>query len=98
MTEEELLEKIGDTIQTLYQNKEIEGLEKVKELFPVFQSMLQERAAVGVSDEVLSCFSMLKELVVNFQDQNMLGMADCLEEKAVSFIQYYYQSAGQSMH
>lgn len=98
MTEKELLEKIGDTIRTLYQNKEIEGLEKVKELLPVFQNMLQERAAVEVSDEELSCFLMLKELVVNFQEQNMLGMADCLEEKAVSFIQYYYQSAEQSMH
>lgn len=98
MTEKELLEKIGDTIRTLYQNKEIEGLEKVKELLPVFQNMLQERAAVEVSNEVLNCFSMLKDLVVNFQEQNMLGMADCLEEKAVSFIQYYYQSAEQSMH
>lgn len=98
MTEKELLEKIGDTIRTLYQNKEIEGLEKVKELLPVFQNMLQERAAVEVSDEELGCFLMLKELVVNFQEQNMLGMADCLEERAVSFIQYYYQSAEQSMH
>lgn len=94
MTEKELLEKTGDTIRTLYQNKEIEGLEKVKELLPIFQSMLQEKAAAGVSNEVVGFFSMLKELIANFQDQNMLGMADCLEEKAVSFIQYYYQSAG----
>ena len=78
----ELYEKTQEAIRILYQNKEIEGLKAVQMLLPEYQSLLQELLAEGNQEEVLLFFGRLKELVRCFQEQNMIGMADCLDELA----------------
>lgn len=78
--EKELLEKTSNAMIALYQNKEIDGLKMVKELLPIYQNLLQEMVVMGKNEEVLSFFKIVKELVRHFQDQNMIGMADCLDE------------------
>ena len=35
---------------------------------------------------------MLRELLENYQNQDMIGIADCLLEKAVLFMQFYFQN------
>lgn len=91
MTEKELIAKVEDTMIKLYQNRELEGLQQVKDLLPVFQDMIQQILAVQMNQETMGYFTMLKELVAGFQDQNMLGMADCLKQNAFGLIECYYQ-------
>ena len=84
----ELLGKIENTAVLLYQNKEEEGIAETKRLIQQFQNIIQ-----GMTEEQLSgggkfAFVMLKELVENYQQQDMLGMADCLMEKSVLFVRF----------
>ena len=80
MNEINLYKKTQDAMKTLYQNKEVEGLKKVQELLPEYQSVVQGLLDSGKETEALLYFSSLKVLVKHFQEQNMIGMADCLDE------------------
>lgn len=79
-------------IQNLYQNKEHEAVEQVTKLMPVYQQIVQELVIEKNNTDAMPFFYMLKELVECYQMQDMLGMADCLEENALHMIQYYEQS------
>lgn len=89
MTEHELFVRAEDTIQKLYQNRELEALQQVKELLPVLQEMIQKLVAEQINNDTMRFFQMLKELVENFKNQDMLGMADCLQENVFDLIRYY---------
>lgn len=92
MGEKELLREIEETGCMLYQNKEHEAIKKVAELMGIFQNMIkdqtQEQLALGGNFALV----MLRELLEAYQSLDMLGMADCLREKAVLFVQFYFQN------
>lgn len=92
MNEKELLREIEETSRMLYQNKEHEALKKVAKLLEIFQNMIsnqtQELLAIGQNFTLV----MLRELLEAYQNLDMLGMADCLMEKATLFVQFYFQN------
>lgn len=92
MNEKELLREIEETSRMLYQNKEHEALKKVAELLGIFQNMVsnqtQEQLAVGGNFALV----MLRELLESYQNLDILGMADCLMEKTILFVQFYFQN------
>lgn len=88
MTEQELLQQLDEISQMLYQNKAQKAMEEVRVLLQTLQDMVKSVA----HDEVIEfTMEMLKELVEAYQQQDVLGMADCLQEKATLFVQFYFQ-------
>lgn len=91
MNGNDVINKIQETIELLYQNHEQKGIAAVEELLVLFQNMLQnltEEQTVGCGKFALL---MLKELLEAYQNQDVLGMADCLMEKSMIFVQFVYQ-------
>ena len=75
----------------LYQNKEQEAVQQVQELLVIFQNMIQQtREQMELSANF--ALIMQQELLENFQNADMLGMADCLKEKALLFTEFYFQT------
>ncbi len=90
MDENTLLEKINETGYMLYQNREQEGIAAVAELLPVFQNMIKDQIESQMAEGGAFALVMLRELLEAYQSQDILGMADCLMEKAVLFVQFYF--------
>lgn len=92
MDKQTLLSQINETAYTLYQNREQEGLEKTAALLEIFQSMMtgltEEQVNLGGKFAII----MMQELLENYQQQDILGIADCLMEKAVLFVQFYHRT------
>ena len=91
MDENILQQKIDETVIALYQNREQEAMQQAKELLPIFQNMIQNQTSEQVQAAGNFALLMLRELLENYQSQDMIGMADCLLEKAVLFTQFYFQ-------
>ena len=72
----------------LYQNREQEGIEKVAELLPILQAMVQQMSKQQTESCGNFALIMMKELLENYQRQNVIGMADCLMEKVELFVQF----------
>lgn len=92
MNENVLQQKISETVIMLYQNREQEAMQQVKELLLIFQNMIQNQTSEQVQTAGDFAVLMLRELLENYQNQDMIGMADCLLEKAVLFMQFYFQN------
>lgn len=92
MDENILQQKIDETVIALYQNREQEAMQQVKELLLIFQNMIQNQTSEQVQTAGDFAVLMLRELLENYQNQDMIGMADCLLEKAVLFMQFYFQN------
>lgn len=90
MNENTLLEKINETGYMLYQNREQEGIAAVGELLPLFQNMIKDQTESQMEEGGVFVLMMLRELLEAYQSQDMLGMADCLMEKSVLFVQFYF--------
>ena len=91
MDENILQQKIDETVIALYQNREQEAMQQAKELLLIFQNMIQNQTSEQVQAAGNFALLMLRELLENDQSQDMIGMADCLLEKAVLFTQFYFQ-------
>lgn len=91
MDENVLQKKISETVIALYQNREQEAMQQVKELLLIFQNMIQNQTSEQVQAAGNFALLMLRELLESYQNQDMIGMADCLLEKAVLFTQFYFQ-------
>ena len=91
MDENILQQKIDETVIALYQNREQEAMQQAKELLLIFQNMIQNQTSEQVQAAGNFALLMLRELLENYQSQVMIGMADCLLEKAVLFTQFYFQ-------
>ena len=92
MNENVLQQKISETVIMLCQNREQEAMQQVKELLLIFQNMIQNQTSEQVQAAGDFAVLMLRELLENYQNQDMIGMADCLLEKAVLFMQFYFQN------
>ena len=92
MNRTELQQKIKTAYYLLYQNKEQEAVQQVKELLGIFQNMLQQQTKEQMELSGKIALIMQQELLENFQNVDMLGMADCLKEKAVLFTEFYFQN------
>lgn len=79
MKEEQLMEKTKEAICCLYQNREHEAIAHVAELLPLYQRQIQDLLTEGENEQAIVLLNAVKELVENYQAQDMLGMADCLE-------------------
>lgn len=90
MTEQKLLLKVDEVSQLLYQNKTQKGLGEVRELLPELQTMVKTVSQMQ-SEAITFSMEMLKELVEAYQNQDVLAMADCLQEKVTLFVQFYFQ-------
>ena len=91
MDENVLQKKISETVIALYQNREQEAMKQVKELLLIFQNMIQNQTSEQVQAAGNFALLMLRELLESYQNQDMIGMADCLLGKAVLFTQFYFQ-------
>lgn len=91
MDEKILLGKINETSYMLYQNREQEGIAAVVELLLQFQDMIQNQSESQMAEGGAFALMMLRELLEAYQSQDILGMADCLMEKSVLFVQFYFQ-------
>lgn len=91
MDENVLQKKISETVIALYQNREQEAMQQVKELLLIFQNMIQNQTSEQVQAAGNFALLMQRELLENYQNQDMIGMADCLLGKAVLFTQFYFQ-------
>ena len=87
-----LHKKINETVLLLYQNKEQEAMQQTKELIIVFQDMIQNQTKEQAEASGNFAILMQRELLENYQSLDMLGMADCLIEKAVLFTKFYFQN------
>lgn len=92
MEENFLLDTINETASLLYQNKEKEGILEVGRLLKKFQNMIQSMTEKQIGEAGEIALIMLKELLEAYTRQDMLGMADCLMQKAKLFVQFYYQN------
>jgi len=88
MQKEEVVKKIGETIECLYQNKEKKAMQSVAELMPYFHNIAEKRMTEG-SNDILRAIHMLKDLVDNYDQFDMIGMADCLQNDAYDLIKMY---------
>lgn len=79
MKEEQLVEKTKEAICCLYQNREHEAIALVSELLPMYQQQIQDLLTEGENEQAVVLLNAVKELMENYQVQDMLGMADCLE-------------------
>lgn len=93
MDENTLLEKINETGYMLYQNREQEGIAAVAELLSVFQNMIKNQTESQMAEGGAFALVMLRGLLEAYQSQDILGMADCLMEKSVLFVQFYFRQA-----
>lgn len=92
MKEIVLLDQMKETAYLLYQNKEQDGIEGVMRLLEQFQDLLNQMTEKQMEEVGSFALMMMRELLETFQSQDILGMADCLMEKSVLFVQYYFQT------
>lgn len=83
-----MMDEVRDIAIMLYQNREQEGIEKVAKLLPVLQAMVQQMPKQQTEACGNFALIMMKELLENYQRQNVIGMADCLMEKVELFVQF----------
>lgn len=83
-----LLNRVNSTAYLLYQNKEVDGITEVGELMVVFQKMIKCMSEEQVNEVGQFAVMMMKELMEAYKNQDVLGMADCLMQKATLFVQY----------
>ncbi len=88
MEEKRLLEEIENVAGLLYQNREKEGIEGVAKLIGMCQSMLQNMTQTQLVNGGDFALIMMRELIESYQNQDILGMADCLMEKCTLFVQF----------
>lgn len=91
MKEKELLGEIDKTVTVLYQNREKEAVEMVMRLLETFQIMMKEQTEEQIEQGGAFALLLMRELLDAYQKQDMLGMADCLMEKAVLWTRFYFQ-------
>ena len=80
--------KIKETAELLYQNREQEGITAVAGLLQIFQTEISRLSEEHMKNCGNFALLMLRELLENYQNQDMLGMADCLMGKSLLFVQY----------
>ena len=80
--------KIKETAELLYQNREREGITAVAGLLQTYQTEISRLSEEQMKDCGNFALLMLRELLENYQNEDMLGMADCLMGKSLLFAQY----------
>lgn len=88
MDKDIVLEKIRQAAVLLYQNKEQDGITAVSDLLQVFQKMIQNLTEEQMKNCGNFTLLMMREILEAYQCQDIMGMADCLTEKATLFVQY----------
>lgn len=88
MQKEEVVGKIDEAVELLYQNKEKQAIQKVADLLPVFYEMIEKMISLEM-DGALQSIHMMKELMENYDHFDMIGMADCLLSNAYDLVQMY---------
>ena len=81
-------EKIKKAVCLLYQNREQEGISAVAEILNVLQELVNNLSVETMESCGRFAVLMLRELLENYQNQDMIGMADCLMEKTLLFLQF----------
>lgn len=91
MNEKEILDEIDKAVYLLCQNKEVKAIETVGNLLGVFRMMMELQTEQQIAEGGMFALLMVRELLEAYQEQDMLGMADCLMEKAVIWTQFFFQ-------
>lgn len=86
-----ILDQIENTVNLLYQNKEKDGIAEVTKLISQFQNIIQNMTESQLDSVGNFSLLMMRELVENYEKQDVLGLADCLTEKAILFVQFISQ-------
>ena len=87
-----ILDQIENTVNLLYQNKEKDGIAEVTKLISQFQNIIQNMTESQLDSVGNFSLLMMRDLVAISEKQDVLGMADCLAEKAMIFVQFISQT------
>ena len=98
MNKEELLAEIDAVCMMLYQNNEHVAIGRISELLNIFQDMIQTLSQDQLQLVGNFAVVMIQELLKAYEKQDMYGMADCLMEKAVLFVSFYYGEEQWSLY
>lgn len=92
MIENELYEQVEKTAELLYQNKEIEGITETAKLMEKFQKIIQDMTEAQSDAAGTFALLMMKELIESYEHQDVIGMADCLMQKATLLLRFISQT------
>lgn len=87
-----LQEEIDQVSIAFYQNREQEGLEQVRLLLPKLKTVTGALSEIGDGDDpqILYYIAMMYQTFNEaYEQMDMLGMADCLQEYASSVVELY---------
>ena len=93
MNEEEMIQKIQDTICLLYQNQAREAIDRMTDWLDVFQSFLENCGEAQNMEIKNFGILMMRELLEAYQSHDVIAMGDCMTEKAMLFVKAYFQEA-----
>ncbi len=78
-------EEIDGISILLYQNREQEGIDEVSRFFGKMKELTEELLQKNLADHVYigAMYKIYQELLLSYENRDMLGMADCLQEYAL---------------
>jgi len=88
----EFQRQIDDVSIALYQNREKDALEAIPEILQTLNAVIQrlEQTAMGANEQIKSyILLMYKELYEAYTQKDMLGIADCMQEKVLLVLELY---------
>lgn len=91
MNQTELMQSVSDTAKMLYQNREHEGLEQAENIIKVLQQLVKNQSQEQMQAAGTFSVAMMRELMEAYQNSDVMAVADCLMEKVVLFIPFYFQ-------
>lgn len=91
MNQTELMQSVSDTAKMLYQNREHDGLEQAEIIIKVLQQLVENQSEEQIQAAGAFSVAMMRELMEAYQNSDVMGVADCLMEKATLFIPFYFQ-------
>ncbi len=91
MGERTLQEEIDAVSVILYQNREQEALEQIGPLFGKLKAVSDALLQTNEDREQIEAFvsEMYKVLLEAYRQKDLLGMADCLQEKVTLAVELY---------
>ena len=91
MNQTELMQSVSDTAKMLYQNREHDGLEQAEIIIKVLQQLVEKQSGEQMQAAGAFSVAMMRELMEAYQNSDVMGVADCLMQKAALFIPFYFQ-------
>lgn len=87
MNKSQIREKTNEILILLYQNRENDAINGIADLIQLYQQLLQNILNEAGAEQAAAFLNILKHLIENYQAQDMLGMADCIQGEIMPFLE-----------